>query len=231
MTLRRRRRATGALASAAAGMLAVTVSCAAPVPHSAAAPTPGEPAQPPPPTRGTPEDVSLGDAGLPTLAPSQVRLRVPTRVTVRELGIDLPIVAPAGEASARFPSCNVAEFLPTMSRPGRPGTTFIYAHAREGMFLPILAASSVSDGRAMLGMRVQVFTSDDRRFTYEIVEVLRHIVSLDAAYRATAEQLILQTSEGPHGTLGKTMVIARPIDEHAASSADANPEARPTPCR
>ena len=179
----------------------------------------------------SPDDVSLEGAGLPTLEPEAVRERVPTRVVVRELGIDLPIVAPAGISSGRFPWCNVAEFLPTMSRPGRPGPTFVYAHAREGMFLPILVASRVHDGRAMVGIRVQVFTSDDRRFTYEVSQVVRHAVSLDFAYRETAEQLILQTSEGPSGTPGKTMLVALPIAEAPASPADARPEASPVRCR
>jgi hypothetical protein len=149
---------------------------------------------------------------------------------VQELGIDLPVVSPAGPTSGRFPYCNVAEYLPTMSRPGRPGTTFLYAHARRGMFLPILEASQVHGGRSMLGLRVEVFTSDDLRFVYEVTEVLRHVASLDDAYLATSEQLILQTSEGPHGTPGKTMVVARPVGEAAADPGAANPEARPVRC-
>lgn len=175
--------------------------------------------------------VSLEDAGLPTLQPEAIRSRVPTRVIVAELGIDLAVVAPPGVTSSRFPYCGVAEFLPSMSRPGRPGTTFIYAHARDGMFLPILEASRVRAGRAIVGTHVEVFTSDDRRFTYEVVEVRRHVVSLDDAYRETTEQLILQTSEGPHGTPGKTMLLARPIGEASAAPGEAHPAASPVECR
>lgn len=82
----------------------------------------------------------------------------------------------------------------------------------------------------MVGIRVDVFTSDDRRFTYEVTEVRRHVISLDEAYRVTAEQLILQTSEGPHGTPGKTMLVARPLDEAAAQPDEAHPEANPVRC-
>ena len=184
-----------------------------------------------PAARSRSPDISLEGAGLPTLTPDAVRERVPTRVVIPALGIDLPIVAPPRIASGHFPWCNVAEFLPTLSRPGQPGPTFVYAHARDGMFLPILVASRTDDGRAMLGVRVQVFTSDDRRFTYEVTRVLRHVVSLDFAYRETAEQLILQTSEGPSGTAGKTMLVALPFAEVPASPADSRPEASPVHCR
>jgi hypothetical protein len=98
------------------------------------------------------------------------------------------------------------------------------------MFLPILLASRREQGRSMLGIRVAVYTSDDRLFTYEVIDVRRHVVSLDFAYRATAEQLVLQTSEGAHGTQGKTIVVARPIADAPASTDDAHPVAKPVPC-
>lgn len=170
-----------------------------------------------------------GGMALPTLLPESIRDRVPTRVRIRDLGIDLPVVDPPADP-AHYPYCNVAEFLPTLSVPGRPGTTFLYAHARAGMFLPILEASMVAGGRALVGTTVQVFTSDDRLFEYRMAEVERHVTSLDAAFRETAEQLVLQTSEGPHGTVPKTMVIAKPDGERPAAHEDAHPEAKPVRC-
>ena len=207
--------------------LAAATGCAAAVP--AATRMPGQ-RTPAPPSASPPPDVGLEDAGLPTLLPESVLARVPTRVVVRGLGIDLAVVAPPGPTSRRFPDCNVAEFLPTLSRPGRPGTTFLYAHARAGMFLPILEASLIREGRSIVGLRVDVFTSDDRLFTYEVTEVLRHVVSLDDAFRATSEHLILQTSEGPRGTPGKTMLVARPLGETDADPEAAHPEAEPLRC-
>ena len=56
----------------------------------------------------------------------------------------------------------------------RPWTTYLYAHARDGMFLPLLLQSRIDNGSAMLGMLVQVYTSDDQLFLYEITRVLRH---------------------------------------------------------
>ena len=172
---------------------------------------------------------TVRDPGLPTLMPEAVLQRVPTRVTVRALAIDLAVIEPPRDPD-HYPFCNVAEFIPAMSRPGRAGATFIYAHARPGMFLPILEASRVNEGSAMVGASVDVFTSDDRRFSYRVTEVRRHVTSLDFAYRATAEELILQTSEGPHGTPGKTIVVAEPTGDVAASRDDARPAARPVRC-
>jgi hypothetical protein len=182
------------------------------------------------PTGTAPVDVSLEGAGLPTRVPDAVLARVPTRVRVAELGIDLPVIAPPTDP-AHYPFCDVAEFLPALSRPGRAGATFLYAHARPGMFLPILEESRVRDGRSMVGLEVEVWTSDDRRFTYRVTDVRRHVVSLDFAYRATAPQLMLQTSEGPHGTIPKTMLIAEPDDEAAATHDAAHPEPHPVSCR
>ena len=215
--------------------LAVLAGCGAPLSRGDQAPTGPAPASssalPSNPPPGSVDAGALEEAGLPTLPPEAVIERVPTRVVVRDLGIDLPIVAPPRVSSGRFPWCNVAEFLATLSRPGRPGPTFVYAHAREDMFLPILLESRIRGGRAMLGMRVEVFTSDDRRFTYQVAQVLRHVESLDFAYRETAEELILQTSEGPSGTVGKTMLVAQPAGDVRASSADAHPVANPVACR
>jgi hypothetical protein len=166
---------------------------------------------------------------LPTLLPESVLNRAPTRIRIRELGIDLPVVAPPGVPN-HFPYCNVAEYLPTLSRPGRPGATFIYAHARPGMFLPLLEHSRTNGGRSLLGIEVDVFTNDDRRFTYEVIDVSRHVTSLESAYRATAEQLIVQTSEGPRYTVEKTLLIAAPRDEREVSAAEAQPAANPVRC-
>lgn len=172
---------------------------------------------------------SVSNHGLPTLLPQSILNRVPTRVRVTALKIDIPVVPPPPEPD-HYPYCNVAEFISTMSRPGRPGTTLLYAHARRGMFLPILEASRVREGKAMIGIRVEIFTSDNWLFTYEVSEVRRHVLSLDFAYRATMEQAILQTSEGPKGTRGKTLLIAVRVDEQPASRSDAQPVAHPIAC-
>ena len=121
-------------------------------------------------------------------------------------------------------------FIQDLSQPGFGRATYLYAHARTGMFLPILTASKVNNGAQMLGMVVQVYTSDDQLFIYEISEVRRHQLNLDAAIAATTEQLWLQTSEGPKGTVPKTQVVATFVSSEPADHAAAHPVAKPRVC-
>lgn len=155
--------------------------------------------------------------------------RVATRVRVAALDIDLPVVRPPGGEDA-YPLCDVAEYIQQLGQPGQGRAIYLYAHARAGMFLPILDASLVQNGKSMLGMVVEVWTSDDQRFLYEITEVRRHQLDLQDAIDADGEELWLQTSEGPRGTPGKTQVIALPISQEAADPADAHPTAAPVVC-
>ncbi len=60
--------------------------------------------------------------------------------------------------------------------------------------------------------------------------MLRHQTNLDVAYQATNEQLMLQTSEGPRGTIAKTMLVARPLGSSPADHAAANPPPHPLVC-
>ncbi|HEX2705124.1 MAG TPA: hypothetical protein VHM65_05140 [Candidatus Lustribacter sp.] len=157
--------------------------------------------------------------------------RVATRVIVPALRIDLPVVRPPNDPHA-FPYCDVAEYYTTLSQPGSPGTTYLFAHARDGMFLPLLVQSRNDNGKAMRGMLVQVYTSDDKLFLYEITRVLRHQSEL---YSRPAEELVLQTSEGPRkGVPGYTglvlVIVARPLSSGPATHAAAHPTAHPLVC-
>lgn len=152
---------------------------------------------------------------------------VASRVVIPALRIDLPVI----EGPPGYPPCDVAMYLRDLGQPGEGRASYVYAHARTGMFLPILEASRVNDGARMIGMLVQVFTSDARRYLYEITEVRRGQTSLADAAAATTEQLWLQTSEGPKGTVGRTQVIAeRLLGVDAADAAEANPPAAPVNC-
>ncbi len=164
-----------------------------------------------------------GGSAAPSLAPPGDR--VPTRIAIPALRIDLAIVAPPNDPD-HFPYCDVAEYITQLSRPGLPGASYIYAHARTGMFLPLLRTADAK----LPGMLVQVYTNDNLVFLYEITEVRRNQVSLDDAFAATGEELWLQTSEGPRGTIGKTQVIARPISVGPADAGAANPTAKPVVC-
>ena len=179
---------------------------------------------------------------LPTLPPLSSILpssprpsnRVATRIVIDALGIDLPIVKPRG-GSTTYPQCNVAMYIqdPPFAQPGSGRATYIYAHARDGMFGPIYERAILNKHggpRSMIGMPVEVYTSDDLLFLYEIKRVLLHQLNLDGPAGATTEQLWLQTSEGPHGTPGKTQLEADLVAVVGADHKIANPTPHPVNC-
>jgi hypothetical protein len=144
---------------------------------------------------------------------------------VRGLDIDLAVV----KGTTGYPYCNVAMYLPDLSQPGFGRATYLYAHAREGMFLPLLRTKAFNQR----GLIVEVWTSDDWLFRYEITEVRRdqpYQTGLDDPSTATDEQLWLQTSQGPNRSFGYTQVLAEPLDSRPASHAAAHPTARPVVC-
>jgi hypothetical protein len=142
-----------------------------------------------------------------------------TRVYLPSYKINLPVVAgPSG-----YPYCNVAMYQKILWQPTEPGVTFIFAHARTGMFLPLLTASKINNGAAMIGKLVYVYTSDSMVYTYKIVQVRRHQKSIQSAIGVTTEHLWLQTSEGPNFTYPKLIVIADKIASGPASYAASHP--------
>jgi hypothetical protein len=216
----------------AAGLLSYTGNASAADPSISAEPTivsadPGPSVALPslPPINASP---SAG--GQPSASPTGKR--VATRVVVEALHIDLPVIKPRGNASS-YPQCNVALYIQELSQPGQGHATYLYAHARDGMFGPIYerAILKKSGGpKSMIGMIVQVYTSDDLLFEYEISEVRLHQLTLDDAVEATTEELWLQTSEGPKGTPGKTQLLARPLITLPADHKAAHPTPHPVTC-
>jgi hypothetical protein len=98
------------------------------------------------------------------------------------------------------------------------------------MFGPLLHASQKNDGQAMLGMTVQVYTSDDWLFLYTITEVRRHTRNLNDAFATTTERLWMQTSEGPTGTVPKLQVVADFVSAERTTPEAAHPNAHPRIC-
>jgi hypothetical protein len=147
---------------------------------------------------------------------------VATRVRIAALDIDMPVI----EGPPGYPPCDVAMYLKELGQPGQGRASYIYAHARTGMFLPLLETK----GGDQKGLVVEVWTSDDLRYLYEIVEVRRNQTTLDGPLAADSEELWLQTSEGPRGTVGKTQVIALPISVDSATPEESSPRARPVAC-
>ena len=177
-----------------------------------------------------PLDGSSPPSGAPSATPNPNR--VATRVVVEQLGIDLPIIKPRGD-STTYPQCNVALYIQELSQPGNNRATYLYAHARDGMFGPIYERAILKQHggpKSMIGMLVQVYTNDDLMFVYEVTEVRLHQLNLDDALAATTEQLWLQTSEGPKGTPGKTQLLAMLLSTQAVDHASANPKPHPVNC-
>jgi hypothetical protein len=158
-----------------------------------------------------------------------------TRVVVPALDIDLPVIS----GNDSYPYCNVAMYLSSsrkaaqdvFGQPGEGRATYIYAHARDHMFGPIYNLAMVDHTpNKMLGMVIQIYTSWNRLYLYEVRSVRLHITSLDNAMSRGKEEVWLQTSEGPHGTPGKTQVIGRFLSVQDATKKDAQPKPKPIRC-
>jgi hypothetical protein len=148
----------------------------------------------------------------------------PTRIAIKALAIDLPVIRPRRDET--YPLCNVAEFLPSYGLPGLPGVTYLYAHARTGMFLPLLLESRIDDGSALIGKEVELYSSDLFRRRYTITEIHTKVRDLEVVNDLDGDGLVLQTSETSRSSGTKLVVVARPTDGPTLTSEQA---ARPTP--
>lgn len=158
-----------------------------------------------------------------------------TRVVLPSLGIDLPVVSSDLKVPGnppRYPLCDVAQYLRSFGQPGEGRTTYLYAHARRGMFLALLLGSLREDGAGMLGALVEVHTTGPRTYVYQISEVKRHATDLSLArdVKPGEERLVLQTSEGPSGTVTKLQVAARLVESRASAESTNAPLPRPRVC-
>ena len=129
-----------------------------------------------------------------------------TRVVISTLGINLPVVrGPSG-----YPYCNVAMYQTVTSQPREPGITFIYAHARTGMFLPLLKKYKAYGAAGLLGRVVKVYTSDSR-VSYYVIDRVRKTstaTTMNGVFDLSRERLWLQTSTGPNFRYPKLIVEA-----------------------
>jgi hypothetical protein len=231
-------------------VLAVLSACAAQASTPASSPVPQAESTPSNSVVANPSPIAPQDSAqpvipdLPTEAPPTPGPTIPrvpplkppayaSRVVVKDLDIDLPVISGDAQPPPSYPLCDVAAYVTRFSQPYETGVTYISAHAQKGMFAPLLKASQEADGQALIGKRVDVYTNDGQRFSYEIDRVVRH--ALDYAVLATIsfdeQTLVLQTSEGPYGTLEKLQVVAALVEETTVDVAEANPEPHPRDCR
>ena len=166
-----------------------------------------------------------GGDGEPSFPPD----RVATRVVIPRLHVDLPVIRQP-EGSGDFPLCDVALYFPDLGQPGESRSTYIYAHARVGMFYPLYIQAQDRNGARMIGDAVEVYTSDDKLFIYTISEVRRHQHDFDAAFADTNGDLWLQTSEGPNNSYPKLQVVATFTSVQDADPNAAHPDAQPRQC-
>jgi hypothetical protein len=192
-------------------------------------PTPGSTAAPSPVAKATPIARST-----PIPAPTADTSGMVTRIVIPDFKINLPVVIlPANgvhycDVAMRWP-------YPRFVQPGRPGSVYLLAHARAGMFLPLLDASLVNNGHSLIGANVQLYTSADWVFTYTVSEVRRHISSrgttrLSAPLAAADPELWLQTSEGATTASPFLQVVAKLTNARPADHAAAHPSPKPTIC-
>ena len=167
--------------------------------------------------------------GSDVVNPSFPPDRVATRIVIRRLRIDLPIMLQTDNYGL-YPLCDVALYQPLFGQPGQGRATYLYGHARVGMFLPMLLASQDNNGQRMLGMTVELYTSDNWHFLYTISEVRRHTRDLDDAIATTTERVWIQTSEGGEGHVPKLQVVADFLSAEKTDPASAHPEAHPRIC-
>ncbi len=188
------------------------------------------------PSWSVPSLPPIDSSAAPSVAPSADPKRLATRVVIEALRIDLPIIAQPNPA---YPSCNVAMYyqLPQLGQPGSGRSIYLYAHARTGMFGPLYERAILghSGGAgSLIGMVVEVYTSDDFVYEYAISKVLPHVPAdshfLDGPLAATSETLWLQTSTGPNGTYPKLQVVAKPLAVLRADHAAAHPRPHPINC-
>jgi len=171
----------------------------------------GTPTPTPPSVAPTPLAIATTTEPISTPGASATRdPRTPIplgyRVTIQRLGIDLPIAE--GDITRDVDEQKTPEgfafHLPGTSIPGLGSNTYLYAHARTGMFLALWNVQP--------GDQVVISTPDLRALRYVISEVHPRVPPEDVSWvqPTNGERLTLQTSTGPNPTDPRFVAIAVP---------------------
>ena len=171
----------------------------------------GTPTPTPPPVAPTPLAIATTTEPISTAKPSATRdPRTPIplgyRVTIQRLRIDLPIAE--GDITRDIDQQKTPEgfafHLPGTSIPSLGSNTYLYAHARTGMFLSLWNVQP--------GDQVVISTPDLRALRYVISEVHPRVPPDDVSWvePTNGERLTLQTSTGPNPTDPRFVAIAVP---------------------
>ncbi len=178
----------GGIIGTAAILLAVALAARAWSPSTAAPPAAEHPLP------------SVATVASPTAAPipEGYRIRIP------RLGIDLPIAEGviARDVDDQATPEGFAFHLPGTAIPGESGNSYLYSHARTGMFL------SLWDAR--VGDEVLVDSPDGSVLRYVVSEIDPRVSPGDVSVAAPTDddRLTLQTSTGPDPGDPRFVVIA-----------------------
>ena len=136
-------------------------------------------------------------------APSPAHSSSPAvRVLVREIGIDLPVVAGDGVNVPLYK----AALYPGMAVPGAGGRSMLYAHARSGMFGPLLV-------RGAIGQHVDVTRADGSVLHYVVTEFYPRwpVNQLKWLQPTDHEELILLTCTTYNANDPRVVAVATPV--------------------
>lgn len=128
------------------------------------------------------------------------------RIQMPRLGIDLPIAEGdiARDVDQQKTPEGFAFHLPGTSIPGLGSNTYLYSHARVGMFLSLWNATP--------GDEVFISTPDHKAIRYVVSEVHPRVPPEDTSWiqPTPGERLTLQTSTGPSPSDPRFVVVAVP---------------------
>jgi LPXTG-site transpeptidase (sortase) family protein len=128
------------------------------------------------------------------------------RIQLPRLGIDLPIAEGDVERDVVVQQTpeNFAFHFPGTAIPGTFGNSYIYSHARRGMFLSLW--------NARVGDQVTITTPAGAALKFVITEVHPRVPPEDTSWIQPSgdERLTLQTSTGPNRGDPRFVVIAAP---------------------
>jgi hypothetical protein len=156
------------------------------------------------------------------------RVRVPKQ-GVMSAGIDMAVI----RGNDGYPLCNVAMYSGAYSQPREPSewASFIFAHARTGMFLPLLKEWQQNKGSQLIGKYIYVYTSDNKMHTYRITSLVTGLKTQMAKITsAGVDKLWLQTSTGPNYTYPKLFVKSTWVSTVSVSYSAAHPTPHPRKC-
>lgn len=148
---------------------------------------------------------NAGSSGPAAAIPSaQAFALAQLRLSIERVGISLPLAAGdlGRDVIAGATPEGVALLFPGTPVPGTPGNSFIYAHARSGMFLGLW--------NVRIGDRVEVLAADGTRLRYVITQIAPRVDPSDGSWldQSGPERLTLQTSTGPTSGYPRFIAVA-----------------------